>query len=79
MPYINLLNHTFIYVQQAPSVATHASFVSPEIVASSIIQSKAGGITKRVRNIIIRVNPALNELLFIFCIFSNLLFGNTEK
>ena len=40
--------------------------VSPDIVASNIIQFRAGGVAKRVRNIIKRVRPALKILLFTF-------------
>ncbi len=61
---MNLLNQTLMYVQQAPSDAAQASLVSPDIVASRIIQFIDGGIANKVRKIINRVKIALNVLLF---------------
>ena len=65
IPYINLLNQTFIYVQHAP-VPVQASLVSPEIFASNIIQLKEGGIALKITKIINSVNAALKFEVFIF-------------
>ena len=54
-----------MYVQQAP-VPVHASFVSPDILASKINQLIAGGIDFIITKIIIRVKKALKLFVFIF-------------
>ena len=54
-----------MYVQQAP-VPVQASFESPEIVASKIIQLKDWGRALIIENNINRVNKALKLFVFIF-------------
>ena len=54
-----------MYVQQAP-VPVHASFVSPDIVASIINQLRNGGIDFMIAKIISRVKTALNVFVLIF-------------
>jgi hypothetical protein len=53
-----------MYVQQAP-VPVQASLVSPEILASKIIQLNAGGIAFNTVKIINNVSKALKFVVFI--------------
>ena len=48
--------------------------MSPDIVASKIIQLRAGGVAISVRNIIKSVNPALNVLLFTLSLILSTIF-----
>tara|TARA_B100001057_G_scaffold465515_1_gene521728 strand:+ start:376 stop:750 length:375 start_codon:yes stop_codon:yes gene_type:complete len=62
---MNLLNQTFMYVQQAPE-PVHASFVSPDILASNTIQLNAEGKAFKMAKSINNVRKALKLVVLIF-------------
>ena len=64
-PYINLLNHTLIKTQQAPS-PVQSSLVLPKKFASNMNQFKSGGIDLIIMKSVKRVKKALKLLEFIF-------------
>ena len=64
-PYINLLNHTFIKTQQAPS-PVQSSLEFPKKFASKTNQFNSGGIDLMIMKTVKRVKKALKLLEFIF-------------
>ena len=73
IPYINLLNQIFIYVQQAP-VPEHASLLSPVILASKINQLSRGGKDLIIAKIMSNDKKALKEFVLIFLFIKSKLF-----
>ena len=72
-PYINLLNHTFMKTQHAPS-PEQSSFEFPTKVASKINHSNNGGMDLIIIKTVKRVKKALKlfEFIFLFKISNDL-------
>ena len=65
IPYINLFNQTFIYVQHAPD-PEQTSLLSPAKLASTKNQLRIGGVALIITKIINNERTALKLLVLIF-------------